>query len=112
MARLYSDENFPVEASVKLKQLGHDVRTCQESGQANQEIEDRDVLAYAISLNRAVLTYDRGDFKRLHRERSDHCGIVSCTRNDNFEELAQRIHEKLVATPNLAGELVRVYRPG
>lgn len=111
MARVYCDEHFPLETAEYLRLFGHDALTCQESGRANKEISDTEVLAFAVSSDRAVLTMDRGDFKRLHRKSPNHCGIVSCTMNRNYLQLAQCIHEKLIAQSKLAGELVRVYRP-
>jgi hypothetical protein len=38
MARLYADEQFPREAVLALRNLGHDVLTVQEAGKANQKI--------------------------------------------------------------------------
>ena len=32
MARLYANENFPLQAVEELRQLGHDVLTTQETG--------------------------------------------------------------------------------
>ena len=36
MARLYSNENFPLDMVIALRQLGHDALTSKEAGQANQ----------------------------------------------------------------------------
>lgn len=36
MARLYSNENFPLAMVIALRQLGHDALTSKEAGQANQ----------------------------------------------------------------------------
>src|SRR5881396_2114354 len=112
MACLYSDEQFPRSVSEKLRNMGHDILTCQESGRAGMGIEDNLVLAFAISKERAVLTFNRRHFKRLHTQFPDHFGIIMCTKNDNSEQLAQCIHKALQAYPSLDGELVRVYKPG
>ncbi len=48
MARLYSNENFPLPVVVELRRLGHDVLTVQEAGKANQEIPDDEVLAFQL----------------------------------------------------------------
>jgi hypothetical protein len=40
MARLYADEDFPFPVVERLRQLGHDVLTAFEAGQANQGIGD------------------------------------------------------------------------
>ena len=67
MARLYSNENFPLPVVLELRRLGHDVMTVQEAGKANQEIPDDEVLAFASVEGHAVLTINRRDFIRLHR---------------------------------------------
>ena len=56
MARLYSNENFPQPVVDALRLLGHDVVTSLEAGKANQRIEGDQVLAFATSLDRALLT--------------------------------------------------------
>ena len=40
MARLYADEDFSYPVVQRLRQLGHDIVTAQESGQVNQSIAD------------------------------------------------------------------------
>lgn len=112
MARLYADEDVPRPLVEHLRALGHDVLTALEAGQANQSVQDPDVLAQATSLGRAVLTHNRKDFKRLHAATPGHAGIVSCTRADaDPKGLAARIDEALAANPDLAGQHIRVNRP-
>ncbi|NEQ53492.1 MAG: hypothetical protein F6K11_25710 [Leptolyngbya sp. SIO3F4] len=111
MARLYSDEGFPKKVSEKLRDLDHDVLTVQEADQANQGIPDDQVLAYATEQNRAVLTINRADFIRLHRQSSDHAGIVVCTEDLNRERLANRVHATISKEDTLLGKLIRVNRP-
>ncbi|MEG4499932.1 DUF5615 family PIN-like protein [Microcoleus sp. F10-C6] len=79
-----------------LRALGHDVLTVQEAGRANQKIPDPDVLAFATSEKRAVITENRKDFFRLHRIQSLHAGIIACTNDRNWEALANRIHTAIV----------------
>ena len=67
MARLYSNENFPLPVVEELRRLGHDVLTIQEAGKANQECPDEAVLASASADDRALLTINRKHFIRLHR---------------------------------------------
>lgn len=62
MARLYADEQFPREVVELLRLLAHDILTVQEAGNANQGIPDEQVLAFAVSDERAVLTLNRFDF--------------------------------------------------
>ena len=66
MARFYADEQFPLRVVEYLRDLGHDVLTVQEAGNANLRIPDDYVLAFAANNNRIVLTLNRKDFKRLH----------------------------------------------
>jgi len=113
MASLYSNENFPRRVVEELRLLGHDVLTSLEAGRANQKIPDDHVLAFATEQNRAVLTLNRLDFIRLHRETSiSHAGIIVCTRDDaNPAPFALRIHDALVADGDPAGKLIRIVRP-
>jgi predicted nuclease of predicted toxin-antitoxin system len=110
--RLYADENFPLPAVQRLRRLGHDVLTLQESGKGEQSIPDAAVLAFATEVDRAVLTLNRKDFIHLHRKNPRHAGILVCTFDSNFEDLAERVHQALQATDTLSQQLVRVQRPG
>lgn len=110
MARLYADEDFPLGAVQILRQEGHDVLTVQEAGRCGAD--DADVLADATADGRAVLTHNHGHFNRLHRRSLAHGGIISCTRDENdLPGLAQRIHDAVTATPNLANQFIRIIRP-
>lgn len=111
MARFYADEQFPFPVVELLRILGHDVLTVQEAGQADQGIPDEEVLAYAISQKRAILTINRDDFIRLHRRNSQHFGIVVCTNNRNWEQFAARIDEAVTTEQNLEAKLIRVVCP-
>ena len=112
MARLYADEDFPQPVTEELRRLGHDVRTVQEAGPASQGIDDAEVLADATADQRAVLTHNHRDFKRLHRQVQPHEGIISCTQDPrDHAGLAQRIHDALTAAPNLMNQFIRVIRP-
>lgn len=80
----YADENFPLAAVVELRRLGHDVLTAFEDGRANKRVEDDKVLARATKLDRAVLTINHVEFRRLHNRRQVHAGIVICTFDNDF----------------------------
>ena len=113
MASIYANENFPRRVVEALREMGHDVLTSLEAGRANQRVPDDEVLNFAIEQKRAVLTLNRLDFFRLHRERNgQHEGIIACTRDvANPVALAQRIDAAIQATPHLSGQLIRVVRP-
>jgi hypothetical protein len=111
MARLYANENFPLPTVEKLREFGHDLLTTLEAGKAGQRIPDEVVLAFAIAQQRAVLTFNRKHFIRLHRLVKSHHGIVICTADANFERLAHGIHAAILPYEALDNELIRVYRP-
>jgi predicted nuclease of predicted toxin-antitoxin system len=111
MARLYADEQFPRKVSELLRTMGHDVLTVQEAGNANLGIPDEEVLAFAVSDNRAVITLNRQDFIRLHRSNPDHAGIIVCTNDTDRSRMATRINEAIAAEEPLQGKLIRVVRP-
>ncbi|MCZ7571564.1 MAG: DUF5615 family PIN-like protein [Ardenticatenaceae bacterium] len=112
MARLLSDENFPLPVVEELRRLGHDVLTIQEAGRASQRSPDRAVLEFASADGRAVLTINRKHFVRLHASVEDHAGIIVCTVDVDFVGQAGRIHEAMNAYDNLSGTLIRINRPG
>jgi predicted nuclease of predicted toxin-antitoxin system len=110
MANFYADEQFPKATTIALRTLGHDVLTVQEAGNGNQKIPDPDVLAFATVQNRAVLTLNRYDFIRLHKQSLHHAGIIACSENNDFERLAQKIDAAVCQLDDLKDRLIRVYR--
>jgi predicted nuclease of predicted toxin-antitoxin system len=110
MAKFYADEQFPKATTLALRSLGHDVLTVQEAGNSNQKIPDDEVLAFATVQERAVLTLNRYDFVQLHKQSSEHSGIVTCTENPDFDRLAMKIHEAVSMFDALQGQLIRIYR--
>jgi hypothetical protein len=86
------------------------VLTIQEAGKADQALPDKEVLAFASSGQRAVLTLNRLHFIRLHRQQPEHAGIIVCKFDPDFEAQAERIHKAIAGQPTLAGQLLRVNR--
>jgi sugar phosphate isomerase/epimerase len=111
MARLYSNENFPLPVVEELRRLGHDVLTVQETGKAGQAVPDEAVLDYAIETGRTLLTINRKHFIRLHQERPHHAGLIVCTFDPDFIGQASRIDAAIEQEAELSGQLIRVYRP-
>ena len=111
MAKLYSNENFPLPVVEKLRQLGYDVLTIQETGKSEQSLSDEAVLKYAIEEGRALLTLNRKHFIRLHKEQPDHAGIIVCSFDPDFVGQAHRIYTAIESQSQLAGQLIRVNRP-
>jgi hypothetical protein len=108
MALLYADENFDYRVVERLRLLGHDVTTGQEAGRAGGD--DPQVLADATATGRAVLTFNRRHFQRLHRQSAAHAGIIACTWDSDRAALAARIDQTIVAVGSLAGQYLRVNR--
>jgi hypothetical protein len=96
----------------KLRRLGHDVITAFEDGRANQSVTDKQLLERATEIGRALVTLNRLDFKRLHFQAPQHSRIIICTEDPDRVGQAQRIAEAVTAAGELAGQLLRVYRPG
>ncbi|WP_346290855.1 DUF5615 family PIN-like protein [Sphaerothrix gracilis] len=111
MTSFYADEGFSKKVSLLLRKLGHNVLTVQEAGQANQRIPDQQVLDFASRQGRAVLTVNRADFIRLHKQNSNHAGIVVCTEDLDRQRLANRIHDAVSEVADLTGKLIRINRP-
>jgi len=112
MIKLYSNENFPLEVVHQLRTLGYDVLTTLDAGKAGSRIPDNEVLDFAIQETRAVITLNRKDFRKLHLLQPEHFGIIICTENPDFEEMALEINRILQSTSdNIAGELVKIYKP-
>jgi hypothetical protein len=111
MARLYANENFALPVVEELRRLGHDVLTSHDSGKAGQAISDVQVLAFAASEGRVLLTLNRRHFIRMHEVSPEHTGIVVCSVDPDFLALAGRIHAALESHPDVEGQLIRVNRP-
>ena len=109
MAFFYADENFDYGVVERLRAAGHDVLTVQEA--LEQGRNDARVLERATSEGRCVLTFDRADFRRLHRHNPSHAGIISCTRDIDCDALTGRIEQAAVNAGPLAGQLIVVTRP-
>jgi hypothetical protein len=113
VARFYSNENIAFPIVEELRRLGHDVLTSLDAGNAKRAVPDDEVLSFAATQTRILLSHNRRHFLLLHRHRAeDHSGIVLCTVAPDFRELARRIHEAVTAQPDLGNQVVRVTRAG
>jgi predicted nuclease of predicted toxin-antitoxin system len=74
--QFYSNENFPLVMVNLLRAEEYDVLTSYDAGQANQGIPDDQVLQYATSTKRILITENRQDFIDLHRTVPHHAGII------------------------------------
>jgi len=109
MIKLYADEDFNYLAVKILRKMGYDIKTTQEAGKARKGIDDKTQLLYAVSEERAILTHNHRDFYRLHAN-NEHSGIISCTHNRDYQQLAQRIDEQIREAQQLDNQLIRVTR--
>jgi hypothetical protein len=110
VARLLADENVPLAVVEALRAHGHDIVTIVAS-ELGSGASDAAVLALGRVEHRAVLTLNRLDFFRLHRDQPAHAGIIACTFDPDFAGQAGRIHAALAAEAVLDGALLRVNRP-
>lgn len=110
MIDLYSNENFPIDMVSLLRNLGYDVLTSYDAGQANQGLPDESVLTYATENNRVVITLNRQDFIDLHRSSEDHNGIIICKDDRNYTDQVQVLHAYLETQNSLENRLIRVLK--
>lgn len=108
MVKLYSDENFPMDIVIELRQHGYDVLTSYEAGQANQSIPDGDVLNFATQSERILITLNRDDFIALHRRGIPHKGIIICKTDRDYRGQAQILHTYLQGIEELGNQMIRV----
>ena len=110
MALFYTNENFPIKVATYLREMGHDVLTSQEAGNANQRIPDVEVLEFAAKSGRILFTINRRDFIEIHEKSSDHAGIIVCTQNTDLREQTEQIDKAVQEAVEMAGKLIRVNR--
>jgi hypothetical protein len=111
MARLYTNENFPLPVVEELQRLGHEVLTTHEAGEAGKSVPDEQVLAFATAETRALVTLNRKHFIHLHNANPDHAGIIVCSFDLDFSRQAHTIHAAIESKSQLSGELIRINRP-
>ncbi|MDV2998508.1 MAG: hypothetical protein N5P05_000114 [Chroococcopsis gigantea SAG 12.99] len=93
----------------QLRQLGYDVLTSYEAGQANQAISDEKVLTFAHERERAVITLNREDFIGLHKQGREHSGILIAKEDRDYQGQATIINEFMVTdAQSLKGRLIRI----
>ncbi len=112
MAKLYANENFDFAVVQHLRNLKHDILTTKDAGNANQNIPDEAVLAFAHAEKRVVVTFNYNDFIKMHRQFPNHSGIIICTGDKDLLALSLRIHQAIEnAGGNLENQLIRINRP-
>jgi predicted nuclease of predicted toxin-antitoxin system len=103
--KLYLDEDVNINLAVRLRGYGYNVVTTLEVG--NLGNPDEKQLEYAANNDRVLLTHNRRDFRRLHRDwihrAQYHCGIIVSV-HINLEELERRM---LTLLMNVSAEQAR-----
>ena len=78
MLKLYLDEDVHKKVATALRLKGYDVVSAHEV--LKQGLSDAGQLEYAVSEQRAIFTFNAGDFDRLHKEYRkngrEHHGII------------------------------------
>lgn len=81
-ARLYLDEDVPVQVAEILRGYGYDVRTARDEGMLGTN--DAEQLAYAAERGLVFVTHNRTDFERLAVQYFEdgrmHKGIICAVR--------------------------------
>jgi len=108
MFKFYANENFPQIMVKLLREEGYDILTSKEAGQANQGIPDQSVLEFGIETNRIIITLNRDDFILLHRQISQHSGIIICKTDRDYQGQITFLHQYLQSQMSLENCLIRI----
>ncbi len=96
MIKLYLDEDVHKKIAISLRLKGYDVISAHEV--QNQGLPDYEQLQYAILQQRAIFTFNVGDFNRLHKEfaqkGTEHPGII-LSKQISFSETLKRLTQFL-----------------
>jgi uncharacterized protein with PIN domain len=68
--QLFLNEDVHTKLAKALRQRGFDAITTVEAGMSGSPDEEQ--LAFAASQGRAILTFNRGDYARLHKRYAEH----------------------------------------
>ncbi len=110
MIKLYADEQFLLAVVKLLREMNYDIIRVQDVGKAGLKIPDLEVLQFATTENRAILTLNRTDFIKLHYNYPNHAGIIICRDDRNWQRMANKIHQEISSFNSLTGKLIRINR--
>lgn len=98
MIRLYLDEDVHKQVALALRLRGYDVVSVHEL--ENWNLSDEDQLIFATQSERAIFTFNRGDFAKLHQNwlsaSKHHSGIIT-SKQLNLSDTIQRLNKFLYA---------------
>jgi predicted nuclease of predicted toxin-antitoxin system len=90
--KLYLNEHLSPRLAVQLRRHGFDAASSHESGRLSDS--DDQQLAFAAGEQRAIVTFNAGDFVRLHQlylaQGRDHWGIILSTE-ESIKVLLHRL---------------------
>lgn len=90
---VYTDEDVSIKLAHGLRRRGYRAVTTQEAGQL--AASDENQLEYATAQGYAIVTYNQGDFARLHAQYSQtgrrHAGIIVASREIGLGETLRRL---------------------
>lgn len=107
---LLGDEDFNHKVLKVLAEASYDVTSIRELGLDRKWFSDEDVLKTAIELNRIVLTHNKKDFIKLHRNTEWHPGIITCYQTADYEVLANQVLNLLQEVDSFESKLYRINR--
>ena len=111
MTRLFADENIPPRIVQGLQDYGVDIITTTDAQLDNRNTSDPEILTYATRVGRAVITFDRGDYKKLHQQSDAHAGIILLKQNMPLPMLIEKVAALALSQSDLKGKVHRVIQP-
>jgi predicted nuclease of predicted toxin-antitoxin system len=107
--KLLLDEDLHGDLAKALRGRGIDAVRVQELGTSGDE--DTDQLALAVISGRAFVTFNRGDYTRLHCEYMEsgqhHYGIITCPQVP-IGEMLRRVLKALDQNSDLADRILYI----
>lgn len=104
MVKLLLDENLSPRAALDLRDEGHDVIHLRERGRLG--IADPEVLELAFAEDRALVTANVGDFRKLAAAREVHAGIVLLLDGGLRREEQLEVPRRVIVALEAEGDLV------
>ena len=103
-----TDENVPLPLISLLRKAGCQVVTVRELGLENQQVPDDKILETAHALEYALVTFNRNDFRDLHRAGRARSGLFLCKFNVPLPMIADKIVATLTAGEKVGRALHRI----
>jgi predicted nuclease of predicted toxin-antitoxin system len=108
MTLLLANEQVSFRLVDLLKDAELDILTINDLGKDDQRFPDEDVLTLAHLPGRAVITFDRRDYSKLHQQGIAHSGIILCKHNMPINLLAHEIMVLAQSGEDISNKVVRI----